>query len=90
MVDYFLTWPQSALEGVAKGIINDYSDLESEAKLRPALAAHMGQTHATGNFTILIFLTIFDYFVIIYFVIIYFFHNLFFHHNYFHHYFFVF
>ena len=47
MVDYFLSWPQSALEGVAKGIIDNYQDIESEAKLRPALAAHMGQTHAT-------------------------------------------
>ena len=47
MVDYFLSWPQSALEGVAKGIIDNYQDIESEAKLRPALAADMGQTHAT-------------------------------------------
>ena len=48
MIDYFLTWPQSALEGVAKGIIDEYEDIsESENKLRPSLAAHMGQTHTT-------------------------------------------
>ena len=47
MVDYFLAWPQSALEGVAKGIIDAYPDIESEGKLRSQLASHMGQTHAT-------------------------------------------
>ena len=48
MIDYFLTWPQSALEGVAKGIIDNYEDLGGAGdKLRPLLAAHMGQTHTT-------------------------------------------
>ena len=47
MVDYYLAWPQSALEGVASGIVNNFTELEGESKLRKGLAAHMGQTHAT-------------------------------------------
>jgi dynein heavy chain len=30
MIDYFLTWPQSALEGVANGIIDGYEDLGAD------------------------------------------------------------
>ena len=47
MVDYYLAWPQSALEGVAKGIVDNFVELEGEQKVRSGLAAHMGQTHAT-------------------------------------------
>jgi dynein heavy chain, axonemal len=47
MVDYYLAWPQSALEGVASGIIDNFAELEGESKLRKGLAAHMGQTHDT-------------------------------------------
>ena len=41
-------WPgQSAPEGVAKGIVDNFVELEGEQKVRSGLAAHMGQTHAT-------------------------------------------
>merc|ERR1711871_1389364 len=47
MVDYFLPWPQSALEGVARSAIDQFEDVKLGTKLQPPLAFHMAQTHSS-------------------------------------------